>query len=150
MAELLESTDVEIDGFTYSLTALDAVKARKVLFKVTAALVPTLQALANAKASPELAVVQAATSLVENLPEATYSEICAVFAQNTVVTLPDGRKPLLKDVAQFHFSRRLSAEARWLFECCKFNFADFLGGKALGDLRALIPIKLSQSSVPKS
>jgi hypothetical protein len=149
-SEILDTTKVTVDGFEYTLQALDTVKARKVLFKVMGALAPVLQALAKAQSEPEQALAQAASALVEHLPESAYAELCDVFAANTIVELPDGRSPQLKDVLRFHFSRRLSAEARWLFECCKFNFADFLDGKALGDLRALMPKASLKSTAPLS
>lgn len=148
MSDVIETTKVEIDGFEYTLQALDTVKARKVLFTVLGVVSPTMTAAAKAN-SIEDAFANGLDAVIKALPESTYSQLCDTFGMHTIVHLPDGREPQLKDVAKLHFSRRLSAEVRWLFECCKFNFADFLDGKALGkDFRALLA-KQSKFNVPQ-
>jgi tail assembly chaperone len=120
----LPSTTVQIDGHSYTITALDAVTARRIwtrLFKAFGAGAESL------RGADEASILQFLSKFVQALPEDLVDEMADTYARNCTVKADRGN-PKVSDVYMFHFARKPAHHIRWLVECTKWNFADFLDG----------------------
>jgi len=46
------------------------------------------------------------------------------FAALTLVTMPDGKQPILKNVFDTHFEKKYGAMMMWLMFCVEVNFSE--------------------------
>jgi hypothetical protein len=129
----LEKVEVEIDGVRFGIPTLDAIKGRALVVRLMGLLAPAL-AQASSKPKEEQGAAVLSAMLSGMTPE-LFELFCKEFASQSWVMLPDGKRPVLQDVFGHVFARRYMLMFRWLLECCKHNFADFL---AVGSLTSAL------------
>lgn len=127
--ELLKSESREIDGFTYEVTQLGAIKGSQVFVRVLRLLGPMVK-------------TKDVGSLFANLQEEDVKYLCDAFAPRTQVM---GVAPLDK-CFDFHFAGRYMALVKWLVFCFELNFGDFLKGASLSDASQALGLTASQST----
>lgn len=129
---------VEIDGETYDIQMLDAVRGFRVYTKLLGAVGGVLENAGKLEGNPaELGLKLLGSALKSITPELA-EELRSTFAAHSSVTLADGKKPQVKDVFLMHFRGRYLHMSKWLFECVKVNFADFLAEGSSVNLSALL------------
>jgi hypothetical protein len=145
--EVLTKT-VEIDGETYEIRILDAITGYRVYVKLLNAVGGALAGAGGLKGSgPELALKALGSALANLTPELA-EELRSTFAKATCL-VKDGKKPELKDVFLTHFRGRYAHMSKWMFECIRANFADFLADGANGSANPLEQLKaMFQSKSP--
>ena len=122
---MLSPKDKVINGRTYSVTPLSAVKGRSLLVKLG----PTLAAGMAALASKD---VTAATKIFETLDENLLTYVCDTLAPSTQVTVDGRTDPLNKTGLQDQlFQANYLEMFQWILFCLEVNYSDFLRG--LGD-----------------
>lgn len=134
---------VTIDGVEYEITTLDAIKARRIWVRLVKALGPGIEAAAASDA-PQEAGLKLLGATLERLPDDLLGEIADVFGESCTVSL-EGRKPTVASVARFHFAGRPLHWSKWLLECAKVNFADFLDATGGTSVHSLADRFLSKS-----
>lgn len=119
----LPTKTVQIDEFTYTITTLDAVSARRIWVRLFKA----IGAGAESAASDEAGVMRFLSRVVQALPEDLVEEMADTYARSCTVHYPKGELKVAQ-VFGMHFAGRPAHYGRWLVECSKVNFADFLDG----------------------
>lgn len=122
--------DVQIDGHTFEIPVLDALVGRRLVVKLMNALAPAL-AQATKQDGKEAQGAALIGTALEGLTPELLGEFCDAFGSQSRVDVGDGKRPLVKDVFSSLFAGKYSLMFKWLFECCRANFADFLADGAL-------------------
>jgi tail assembly chaperone len=136
------------DGETYEITMLDGVACHRLYVKLVNAVggaIGSLSKPSGAGSEDEL-MVRALGSVLGALSPELHEEIRSTYADSCVVHDGD-KRPRLKNCFGAHFAGRPAHMTKWLFECTKVNFADFLDES--GPLGALIA-KIKAKVAPKS
>jgi hypothetical protein len=132
---------VQIDGVEFEVQPLGAIQGRRLFTKIVRSLGPALTEvakLADPKAKKDAAALGLSVlgGLLERLDPALVDELCEAFAAHCTVRYPDGAKPKLPRVFDDYFAGRYNHLTRWLIECLRLNFADFLSdGSLLASLK---------------
>lgn len=116
--DLRSTQEKDIDGCSYAVTQLGALKGSKVFVRV-------LKVLGPAFASKDPA------AFFDGLKEEDVEYLCSTFSPMTFVKGGQFPGPLDKTF-DFHFAGRYGALVQWLLFCVQVNFGDFLKGKGLG------------------
>lgn len=148
----LPAKQVVIEGETYTIRLLDAYAGSALYAKLLSAAGGALSALGSVDTkgvvksdlAGELGIA-AAGALLRGISPELFKEVRDTFAASCCVT-KDGKEPELKNIFAFHFAGRYAHMSKWLLECMKVNFADFLDG----DLAGQIIAKFKPSSESKS
>jgi hypothetical protein len=138
--EVLTKT-VEIDGETYEIRILDAITGYRVYVKLLNAVGGALEGAGALKGGSggELALKVLGSALANLKPELA-EELRSTFAKSCCL-VKDGKKPELKDVFLLHFRARYAHMSKWMLECVKANFADFLADESNGNSNPLEQLK---------
>jgi hypothetical protein len=102
-----------IDGCTYTLTALGTRAGISVGARLT-------KMLGSAGASPENPVA----AIMGALDEKDLLYLTDLFAKLTLVTMPDGKQPILANVFDTHFEKKYGNMVLWLIFCLETNFSE--------------------------
>lgn len=128
MSEAPTSKSVEIDGTTYEIQILDAIRGYRIYVKLINAFGGALESTGNvAGAKQEEIALKLLGAAMRSLPAELAEELRSTFAASCSVVMADGKKPQVKDVFAVLFRGRMLHMSKWLLECVKANFADFLG-----------------------
>lgn len=112
---MVETKEKTIEGTTYRVRQLDAVKGRKVVARL-------IRLLSNAAAGGD----DALSKIFASVTEEDMDYFCDVFAASTDVNY-EGKWPCLKDVFGLHFAGKYGEMMQWLLFCVEVNFGNFLG-----------------------
>lgn len=114
---------VTIDGVEFEIAVLGATQASSLLAKILSALGPALDGVkgGNFETAFFAAALRALT------PELV-SELCRTFGSVCRVTLPGGQRMRISDVFDTFFAGRMGLLRKWLTECLRVNYSDFLDG----------------------
>ena len=125
-----QSPPFTIDDTEYRITALPATKSRGLNFRLMKIIGP---GIALASAQDELRIDELLKSALVDLSEDLLTDLCNAFGAVTQI----GGLPEIADERGFddHFSGRIFTMYKWLFECLKWEYSDFLSG--LPDLEKL-------------
>lgn len=135
----IETKQFTVGEDRYEITQLGALAARRVFARVGQILSEPLKALANADALSDSVALSAIAGLLEKADPDFIEEISDAFMPTTrVYTDPQTAPKLDRTVFDSHFAGRPMALYLWLGVCLQHNFADFLGGKQLTDLRGAL------------
>lgn len=142
---VLPTVEVVIDGETYSIRMLDGTVGFPLYTRLISCAGSAVKDLGKLDGDPSDLAVRALGALVAGLPQDLYEQARSLFADSCVLHRPDGKQPRLKNVFGTHFAGRYAHMSKWMLECFKVNFADFLDEN--GPLADLLSIagKLSQS-----
>lgn len=110
---LVQTKEKTIDGNTYAVTQLGAIRGSQVFVRLMKMVGPAF-----------LGEKKDFAKAFEALREEDFKYLCDVFSERTFV---DG-KPLDK-IFDFHFAGKYGAMFQWLFFCIETNFGDFLGAR---------------------
>jgi len=142
---ILPSVEVTIDGETYEIRMLDGTVGFPLYTRLISCAGNAIKELGKLDGSQEELAMRAIGALLTGLPQDLYEQARALFAESTVLHKADGKKPRLKNVFGTHFAGRYAHMTKWMIECFKVNFADFLDESGpLADMIALAA-KVSQS-----
>jgi hypothetical protein len=144
---VLPSFEKQIDGETYEIRMLDGLVGFDLYTRLLTCAGGAMKELGkiDAKGDHSELALRALGALLSSLPPSLYAEARDLFAENTLVFKPSGQKPRLKHCFGIHFAGRYAHMSKWMIECFKVNFADFLDESGpLGNLIAMAA-KLSQS-----
>lgn len=125
---ILPSFEKVIDGETYEIRMLDGVVLHRLYTRLLACAGAAMQSFGKIESTgdhTELAA-RAIGVLLASLPQDLHEDARSLFADNTTVFKADGKKPRLKNIFGIHFAGRPVHMTKWLIECFKVNFADFL------------------------
>lgn len=124
-----ETRTFEIGDCKYKVTGLGAKKALKVLHILSKVSAPVVGG-----AGVDSDIGEALGKALDRLTEDDLDTVIETMAKETmVVDRPDsgGVALNLSDIFDDHFAgKRLGDMLKWLVECLKLNFSDFLGGLA--------------------
>jgi hypothetical protein len=121
-----EKKVVQIDGDEYELTQLGAIEGRRLLTRILKFAGPAIQSLAASETLSEISFAAALAKAVEQLDEDTVDMLCEKFAAKTCLKIDNRWPPLDKTLFDQHFAGHYMKMMKWLGECMKLNFADFL------------------------
>ena len=139
----LQTTTVEIDGHEYEITQLGALEARIVQARLGSLLGPAADALAKAERLDETAIAVAFKAVVGSLTPEVFVDLTDRFMATTRVRtgVNDAGQPTWarlsdhsRQVFDQHFAGRMLAMDRWIWQCIRLNFADFLGEAGITSL----------------
>jgi hypothetical protein len=65
-------------------------------------------------------------NLANTISEEDYDWLCGVFADQTFVSLPNGKEPQLSQVFDMHFAGNYMAMIQWLWFSLEVNYSGFL------------------------
>lgn len=143
---ILPTKTVEIDGERYTIRMLDAVIASNLYFKllnVAGGALETVGTMSTPGTSQELSM-RVAGALLRSVPIKLMTELRTVFANSCTVQIA-AAEPKVSTVFENHFAGRMAHMSKWLIECLRVNFADFLEGDLVADLTA----KFQSVTTPK-
>lgn len=133
----LPSQQVTIDNETYTIVTLDGVTCSNLFFKLLAAAGAAFSKLQALSGDKDDLAIRALGALLAGLSPELSAEVRTVFAGSCTVT-KEGKELSLKVVFPVHFAGRMAHMGKWILECAKVNFADFLDdGSAEGILEQL-------------
>jgi hypothetical protein len=154
-----ETHKKEINGYTYAVTQMGALRARRVITRFLQVAGGALAAIsaAGGKAGRKEAVM----AVVENISDENMEFFYREFAADTVVSIPDPGRPdreaRLSYDAAFDdvFVNRYADMIEWLLFAFEVNFGNFLlgGGDLMKKLAARFDTKAaatSDSAPPKA
>ena len=146
---------VEIDGTTYEIQILDAIKGYRLYVKLINTVGGVLESAGKLDGDkPQELALKFIGAALRNLPPELAEELRSTFAASCLVVMPDGKRPQVKDVFAVLFRGRMLHMSKWLIECIKANFADFLaddsGENPLAQLATLFKSKSPASSIGSS
>ncbi len=120
---------VNIDGVTFELSLLGAKTGRRVLTRLMNALGPVIAgaSLSNEK-ERALTLISGA---LENLDPDFVDFLCETFAPISFVEVEGGKRPKVSEVFDVFFRAKYGLMIKWLIECVKYNFGDFLADGTL-------------------
>lgn len=132
----LPSVQVVLDGETYTIRTLDAYVASALYCKFLNTLGGALASLGavEGKGTGELGVIAAGALLAKLSPE-LFREVRDTFAASCSVQKGD-KNPELKNIFAIHFAGKMAHMSKWMLECMKVNFADFLEGDLVDQITA--------------
>lgn len=124
---MIQTSEKAIGKHTYFVTQLGFRKSREVFARLTKMLGPALaQLLASGDSQAKAGAALAA--LCSQVSEADLEYLCDVFAESTLVKLPDGKKvKLLADAQELLFAGAIEDCFKWLAFCLEANYAGFFG-----------------------
>ena len=143
----IQQRRVTVDGVEYNLEQLGAVQGRRFVLRLMSNAAPIIQRLAETDELNEQAVFAALGVGLGNLDADLVEELSDAFAKKTKVHVGEIWMDLTPIYDQ-HFAGSYLSLGKWLFECMKLNFADFLGGSS--DALASVRAKISASKAPKT
>ncbi len=124
---MISTSERAIGKHVYLVTQLGFAKSRQVFARLTKMIGPALAELlasgdGQAKAGAALA------ALCQQVSESDLEYLCDVFADTTLVKMPDGKKARLDAQAQeLIFGGAIADCFKWLAFCLEANYADFFG-----------------------
>lgn len=123
------AAEKQIGDHTYTCEPLGFVSGRRGLVRLGKALGPALAALALAEGPTDLrALAGGFARLLEGLSEEDLVFFDQLFGPVSQCTLPDGKKPLVKDLlGGNHFAGKYAEYFGWLAFCIQTTYADFFG-----------------------
>jgi hypothetical protein len=130
---------VQIDGVTFEIQPLGAIQGRRLFTKLVAQLGPALSNVAAKSGDKQEALgLSLLGGLLERLDPAIVDELAGAFSACSTVELAPGQRQKLDRVFDDYFATKYSHLTRWLLECLRINFADFLAdGSLMADLKAI-------------
>lgn len=151
----LPQTVVTIDGETYTIQLLDAVVGSELYFKLLNAVGGSLASLGDLDVKGDIdeegvktdLALRAIGALMKGLSKDLLVECRETFAAHCSVR-KEALEPKLKHVFGNHFAGRYAHMSKWLFECVKVNFADFLDESLVQELKAKLKGALASKSPP--
>jgi len=116
-----------IGDHTYTCEPLGFVSGRRGLVRLGKTLGPALAALALAEGPTDLSALAGGFArLLEGLSEEDLVFFDNLFGPVSQCTLPDGKKPLVKDLLLGdHFAGKYAEYFAWLAFCIQTTYADF-------------------------
>ena len=146
---MIEQTTVTvtIDEETYEIQMLDAVQGFRVYTKLLGVIGGMLGQAGTMQGSPQELGLKLMGSALQNLTPELAEELRSVFAKSCAVVIGD-KKPQVKDVFLTHFRGRYFHMSKWLLECVKVNFSDFLAEGSSGGLSQILTQFRSPSPKP--
>lgn len=130
----LPKQEVTIDGVKFQIGMLDAVTGSRLAVRLQNTLGTALRGVRDADGG---AVIQLAGGVLEHVTPELLSELVDTFGAQCRVETEPGKMPVVKDVFAQFFAGRYLLMYRWLYECLRVNFADFLSEGTIDKLRAL-------------
>lgn len=118
---MVETKEKDIQGTTYRVTQMDAVKGRKVVARL-------IKLLSGAAEGGDSALAKVFAAITED----DMDYFCDVFAANTDVGYEGGKWPNLKSIFGLHFAGKYGEMMEWLLFCVEVNFGNFLGAASQG------------------
>jgi tail assembly chaperone len=152
----LPSTTITIDDEIYTIQTLDAITCFGLYSKLLNAVGGSLSSLSELavkdnvesdKAAQLDLALRAIGALLRGLPPPLLEECRSVFANSSRVQ-KEAANPQLSKIFAFHFAGRMAHMSKWMFECAKVNFADFLDGDLVAQLSAKFKAHLGPSQSP--
>lgn len=140
----LPKTEVTIDGTKFQIGMLDAITGSRLAVKLQNALGAAIRNAQDSK-GVELALVG---GVLETVTPELMSELCTTFGRQCRVETEPGKMPVVADVFSQFFAGRYWLMYRWLWECLRLNFADFLSDKGLANALGAAGIKFPSMSPP--
>lgn len=149
----LPSTTVTIDDEIYTIQTLDAITCFGLYSKLLNAVGGSLSSLSDLAVKDNVEsdktaqldlALRAIGALLRGLPPPLLEELRATFAANTSVQ-KEAKSPKLSSVFAFHFAGRMAHMSKWMLECMKVNFADFLDDVLVDQLTAKFKAHTSTS-----
>jgi hypothetical protein len=135
MSVALPTKRVTLDGVTFELTTLPGTKAYALWLRILKALGPGLDAVSEKDG--EAAVLKALAGALRSLSLEDAEAIRESFAAYSKVETAPGQMPSVASVFDFQFAGKPKLVGKWLFECIKLNFADFLDESFANAIRQL-------------
>ena len=149
MSQTDGATSEDIDGFRYRVLMLDPLLAADIIADLGYVLAPVLGSIGGAFAvekgdllekamegfddgegsSIDSAIERAVMGFFDRFSKEKQREIINIMARQTMVVMPDGNEPALKDIFSTHFRGRLKSLYRWLAFAMKTQFSDFFSGQ---------------------
>lgn len=132
-----------IGDCTYTVEPLGFVEGRKALVKLTNVIGPALQSLDPRKSANQAEALEgflaAIGTLLATLKDDDLVYFEGLYSKRTLVKLPDGREPVLRDVLEQHFTgERFAHYFAWLGHALWGTYGDFFT-VGLGKLTDLLP-----------
>jgi hypothetical protein len=139
----IEQKEVSIDGDVYRISQLPYRKGQKLMVRLFKALGPAISSAAGSgleetdpkqdlgEADVNLANTLSAgvQRLADSLNEEDFDFVVDTLSSHTELKRGENQWVNLKDVMEIHFSGRHFHSMKWMFECLKFNYSDFLDGR---------------------
>lgn len=120
---MIKTEDRQIGKVTYSVTQLGFKKSREVFARLTKMLGPALGLLLNGGSEGAAGALEAVCAQVS---EADLEYLCDVFAECTMVKMPDGKRAKLSaDAQELLFGGALVDCFKWLAFALEVNYGDF-------------------------
>lgn len=109
---------------SYRVTALPATASRRIFTGLTKAAGPVIAKASEGDSSQSVAALLG--EALQNVDDSFMDELCDTFAAVTQVD----NIPKISDRASFdeHFSGRMGDQLKWIAECLKWEYSDFLSG----------------------
>jgi hypothetical protein len=120
---MLETVTKEIEGTTYEVRQLDAVKGRKVFVRFAKLIAPALAEIQGQK-DPNAALGRVVSTFAAGIDEETLDYFCDAFAPTTCI-VEGAKKPELSKVFALHFAGKYFELVQWLVFCFEVNFGSF-------------------------
>jgi hypothetical protein len=140
----LPSVDVTIDDNTYTINTLDAEEARAIWVPLFKAMGGALDAF-KSEGSDESKGSAVLGRLIQGLPNELIDTMVRLYGKSSSVHVREQQKQV-SSVYRLLFAGRPAHQIKWLIECTKVNFRDFLDGSSGLSLSALV----AAASGPKS
>ena len=156
-------TSDEIDGFRYRVLMLDPLSAADILADLGYILAPVIGSMGGVFAKEkgdliekamegfedgdtniDVALEKAVMGFFDRFSKEKQRELMAIMARQTMVIMPDGKEPVLKDVFSAHFRGRIKALYRWFLFAMKVQFKDFFSGQ--DDAMSRVLAKVAKAS----
>ena len=134
----VQKKTITIDGESYDITQLGAVKGRKIWLRLLKTMSALFKGLAAADGLTQEAMLGALADVVDGLDEETCEMMYEAFGPVNLVHEGERRPALTGAIFDQHFAGRPFLMTKWLGENILFNFADFLPAASGSSLQALI------------
>lgn len=123
---MLETQKRDIEGVTYEVRQLDAVRGRRVFVRFAKLVAPLLTAVKNTPkgTTGEAQLAGIVADVFEAISEDDFDFFCESFAGSTCIVEGD-RKPELSKCFSLHFAGKYLEMLQWLAFCFEVNFGTF-------------------------
>lgn len=128
---------VTIDDETYEIQMLDAVAGSRLYTRLLIAMGGVLETSSKLEGSPQELGLKLLGAALRSLTPELAEELRSTFAKSSAVVIGD-KKPQVKDVFMTHFRGRYLHMSKWMLECVKVNFADFLAAGSSAGLGQIL------------
>lgn len=127
MSTGLPTKRVTLDGVAFEITALPGTRGYALWLRLLKTIGPGLEGVGSADGA-EAAMLKAMGGALSALSLEDAEHVRSEFAQFSCVESPagSGKMPRVADVFDMFFAGKPKLVGKWMFECLKLNFADFL------------------------